>query len=74
MTSCLGGEAYALSKMVDHTLLLEGFYAPLECMNPGVAGLEDWGSLFTHLKTEEMVAEKYLVRQFFVHPTGLGRR
>ena len=33
-------------------------------MHSGAAGLGDCGSLSTHLKTEKMVAEKYLVHHF----------
>ena len=33
-------------------------------MNPGVAGLGDCESLFTHLKAKRVVAEEYLVRHF----------
>ena len=38
--------------------------APLACMNPGVVGLEDSVSLFTHLSTRRMIAEQYLARHF----------
>ena len=51
--SSVGGGVYALSKMVDHTLLKDG-----------AAGLEDCESLPTHLATKKMVAEKYLARHF----------
>ena len=54
----LGGEVYALREMVDHTLLLKDFCGSFEAVNPGLVGLEDCESLFTHLKTQEMVAEK----------------
>ena len=40
------------------------FSGPFEGVNPGVAGLGGCESLFTHLKTQKMVAEKYLVRHF----------
>ena len=39
--SIQGGEVCALTEMADHTLLLTGFFGPLEGMSPGVAGLED---------------------------------
>ena len=60
--SSLGGGVYALSAMVDH--LLTARCAPLEVMDSEVAGLEDCESLFTELKTEKVVAEKYLARYF----------
>ena len=62
--SSLGGEVYALSEMVDHMLLLKDFYGPSGGINPGVVGMGDCESLFTHLKTKKMAAEKYLVRHF----------
>ena len=40
--------------------------------NPGLAGLEDCESLFTHLKTRRMIAEKYLVRHFSSTQQFLG--
>ena len=59
-----GSEVYALSEMVDHMLLLVDTFGPFEGSNPGVVGLEDCESLFTHPKTKKMVAEKCLVRRF----------
>ena len=62
--SSLGGEVYALSEMADHMLLLEDFRGPFGRVNPGEVGLGNCESLFTHLKTKKMIAEKYLVRHF----------
>ena len=64
MKSSLGGEVYALSGMVDHMLMLRDFFRPFGDMNPGLGGLGDCGSLFTHLATKTMIAEEYLVRHF----------
>ena len=63
--------------MVDHMTLLRDIYGPFEGLNPGMAGLEDCESLFTYVKTERMIAEKYLARHFsrIQHPFvggGLG--
>ena len=60
--SSVGREVYALSEMVDHMLLLEDFRGPFGRINPGEVGLEDCESLFTHLKTKKMAADKYLLR------------
>ena len=62
--SSVGGVVYALSDIVDHMLLLRDIYEPFEGLNPGVAGFEDCESLIAHLKTQEMIAEKYLERRF----------
>ena len=48
--STLGGEVYALSEMVDPTSSWRDSYGPFEGLSPGIAGLEDCGSLFTNLK------------------------
>ena len=69
--SRLGGVVYALSEMVDHMLLLRDSYEPFEGLNPGAAGLEDCESLFAQLKTQEMIAEKYLVRRFAITQQAL---
>ena len=50
--------------MVDHTSLPEHSYGPFDGRDPGLAGLGDCENLFTHLKTKEMIAEKYLARHF----------
>ena len=60
----LGGEVYALSEMVDPMLVGKDVYGPFAGINPGLAGVEDCESLFTHTKTKEVVAEKNLVRRF----------
>ena len=62
--SSLGGEVYAFSEMLDHMTLLRGFYAPFAKVSPGMVGMVDCESLFTHLKNRKMVTEKYLVRHF----------
>ena len=68
----LGGEVYALSDMVAQMLSLEDLYGPFECVKPGVAGLEDCGSLFTSLETKNMIAETYLVRHRAIIQQALG--
>ena len=62
--SSMGGEVYALSKMVDHVLLLEDPYGPVNGMNPGVVRLEDCESLSTQLKTKKTVAERRPAHHF----------
>ena len=44
-------------------LIREG-YAPFVGLSPGMVGLEDCESLFSHLRTKKMIAEKYLARHF----------
>ena len=44
--------------------LLREFYTPFEGLSPGMVGLEDCESLFSHLRTKRMITEKYLVRHF----------
>ena len=72
MAISLGGEVYRLSEMVGHMLLLEDSYGPFGGVNPGAVGLEDCGSLFTHLKTKKMIAEEHLVRRFRRIQQALG--
>ena len=62
--SSLGGEVYASSEMIDHMALLREFYAPFSHISPGLVGMEDCESLFTHLEKKKTVTEKYLVRHF----------
>ena len=62
--SSLGGEVYAFSETIDHVALLREFYAPFSRLSPGLVGMGDCESLFTHLKNKKMVTEKYLVRHF----------
>ena len=69
----LGGEFDALSEMVDHMLLLKDCYGPFEGMNPGLVGLGDCESLFTHLRTKKMIAEKCLGRRFLSTQRALGK-
>ena len=57
-TSSLGGEAFSFSEMIHHVSPLREFSEPSLDISPGMAGLEDFGSLFTHLGTE---------RTFLVH-------
>ena len=52
------GEVYAFSEIIDYMELLREFYAP------GMAGKEECGSLFTHLRNRKLLTEKYLVRHF----------
>ena len=50
--------------MLDHMTLLREFYSPFSRIAPGLVGMEDCESLFTHLKNRKMVTGKYLVRHF----------
>ena len=62
MRNSLGGEVHALCEMAGRILLLKDFFGPFWGVSPGLVGLEDCESLFTHLTTKKMNAEKYLVR------------
>ena len=55
---------YAFSEMIDHMALLGEFYGPFSHMSPGLVGMEDFESLFTHLENRKTITEKYLVRHF----------
>ena len=46
--------------------------APSVDLLPGAAGLEDCECLFTHLKTERAVAERYAVSRFLGIQQSLG--
>ena len=60
----LGGEVYASSKMLGHMSTLHEFCGHFAHLRPGTVGLEGWGSLFTHLKKQKMIPEKFSVRRF----------
>ena len=62
--SSLGGEVYAFSEMLDYMAMLREFYGNFSGLRPGLVGLEDCESLFTHLKKSKMVTEKFLARHF----------
>ena len=62
--SSLGGDVYAIGEMLDHLSMLREFYGHFTGLYPGLAGLEDCESLFTHLKKNKMIAEKFLARHF----------
>ena len=62
--SGLGGEVCALSEMADRMSLLRDFFAPLEGLGPGMAGLKNCESLLARRSTKKMIAEGYRVRHF----------
>ena len=62
--SSLGGEVYAFSEMLGHMSMLREFYGIFAGSKPGMIGLEDCESLFTHLKKSKSITEKFLVRHF----------
>ena len=62
--SSLGGEVDAFSEMLSHMSMLREFYGRFSDLRPGVVGMEDCESLFTHLKKNKLVTEKFLVRHF----------
>ena len=70
--SSLGEEVYALSEMVDHMSLLRECFAHFTDAPPGVAGIEDCESLFTHLKNANTSAEKFPPRHFPAAQQPLG--
>ena len=63
--SSLGGEVYAFSEMIDHVSMLREFYGHFIDLTPGVVGMEDGESLFTH-------HGKVLSPSFLGRSTGLG--
>ena len=50
--------------MMAHVTLSLDFRAPFVDLSPGVVGLGDSGSLLTHSKTERMVGETNVARNF----------
>ena len=44
--------------------LIREFFTLFVGVSPGMVGLEDCESLFSHLRTKKMITEKYLVRHF----------
>ena len=58
MKSGMGGGIYAPNEMVDHMSLLKDRYGLLAGLDPGMVGSGPFESLFTRLRTKEMVAEK----------------
>ena len=72
--SSLGGEVYAFSEMLGHMSMLREFYGHFAGSNPGLIGLEDCESLFTHLKKSKSIAEKFLVRHFLSIQQALEER
>ena len=63
---------YAFSEMADHMSMLREVYAHLLDLFPCMAGIEDCGSLFTHLKNKRIAAEAFLVRLFLAAQQALG--
>ena len=59
--SSLGGEAYAFAETLDRAPALRAFCDHFIDTTPGVAGLADCESLFTHLKNKKPIAEMFLV-------------
>ena len=50
--------------MIDRVMLLEEFYEPFADLSPDLLGFVDCESLFSHLKKQKMIAEKFLARHF----------
>ena len=50
--------------MAGHMSLLQDCYGLLGGLKPGMAGSGNCESLFTLLKTNKMIAERYLARHF----------
>ena len=70
--SSLGGEVYACSKMLGRMPMLRKFNGRFLDLPPGIAGLEDCESLFTHLEKKKMIAEKFSVRRFVAMQQALA--
>ena len=51
-------------RLVRWRIIRRGFFAHFAYLSSGMVGLEDCESLFTHLKKEEMITEKFLARHF----------
>ena len=54
--------------------MLREFYGHFAGSKPGMIGLEDCESLFTHLKKSEITTEKFLVRHFLSIQQALEER
>ena len=67
-----GGEVSALSEKIDRVACLRDFYAPFTGASPGMFGLEDCESLFSHLRNSKAVAGKCPVRHFPNTQEALG--
>ena len=50
--------------MMAHVTLSLDFHAPFVDLSPGLVGLGDCGSLLTHSKTERMIGETNVARNF----------
>ena len=48
--------------MLDHMPTFREIYGHFFDLAPGMVGLEDYESLFTHRRNKKIVAEKFLVR------------
>ena len=64
---------YAPNEIMNRAALLQGFYAPFAGSSPGVVGLEDCESRYTHLKERSMITEKNLARHYTSTQTTLER-
>ena len=62
--SSLGGEVYAFSGMLGHMSRFREFFGHFLDSYPGTGGLEDCERLFTYLRSEKVVAEKFLAPHF----------
>ena len=60
----LGGSVYASSEILAHMALAREFYDPIADLLPGMAGLGDCESLFTHRRAERATAEKLAAQHF----------
>ena len=72
--SGLGSEVCALSEMVGHVSSPRDFFAPPDVSGPGMAGLRNCESPFTHLQTQKAIAEGYCVPHFLRTQQAFGRR
>ena len=70
--SSLGGEVYAFSEMLGHMSMLRGFFGHCMDLRPGMVGSEDCESLFTRLKKNKLITEKYLARHFLAIQQAIG--
>ena len=72
--SSLGGDVYAFTEMLGQMSMLREFYGNFAGSKPGMIGLEDCESLFTHLKKSKSITEKFLVRHFLSIQQSLGEK
>lgn len=70
--SILGGEVFAFSEMLGQMSVLREFFGHFLDFFPGMAGLEDFESLFARRRNKEVAAEEFLARHFLALQQAIG--